>query len=671
MTLFLWILALLTSAAAGGLTYRADRRRGAQRPWLTAGLRTLLALLLWALLLSPTFPFTRTEERKPVIVLLQDDSRSMSAALKSDTAGFRKVVESLRENLSKEARVVTLGFSNEVRTDSLFQFGGNATEISGALRAALERSGQRSPAAVILATDGRYNAGGNPLYEPLPLEAPLHILAVGDSAPPKDLRWGKIYAPRTVQRGSPFEVRGDVLADACDGASPTAALATAGGSTLSSQTFSINGTPFDRSVSFTITAGKAGLYTYFLQLPVLPGEANSENNVRRLYVEVVDQKRRLLLAAAAPHPDLAALREALSSLEGYEVQLRIGAETPNTTGYDAAIFHGLPAGANGVQPTIPTWFILTPTTGTGAFNSAQKVAALQSPTTAQRPAFGAAGGGFTLFEPPAGLAAVLDRLPPLFVPAAALKVAPDAQILIAERGSNAPLWMFRAQAPAQVVTVGEGLWRWRLAEYKNTKDHRVVDECIRQTVAFLAASAGDRKFRIELPKREWNDGEGITMRGYLLNAAGQNVNSGPATVVVTDSSGRSRTLSMVRNSAGYTLSVGALLPGPYSYRGTATADGKTYTDAGRFTVGEVPAELLQTGGDYPLLYALAGKYGGTVRPWQQAANLEVQLRESGTLKPRLESLEEPLRPIDWKWYFGLILLVAAAEWLIRRYGALN
>ncbi len=671
MTLFLWIVALLTSALAGWLTYRADRRRGAKQPWITAGLRTLLALLLWALLLSPTFPLTRTEERKPVIVLLQDDSRSIGAALKSDTAGFRKTVERLRETLSEEARVVTLGFSDAAYPDSLFSFAGEATGISAALRAALERSGQRSPAAVILATDGRYNAGGNPLYEPLPLEAPLHILAVGDSTPPKDLRWGKVYAPRTVQRGAPFEVRADVLADACDGAAPTAAIAAAGGNTISSQTFSISGTPFDRSVSFTLTAGKAGLYTYLLQLPVLPGEANSENNVRRLYVEVVDQKRKLLLAAAAPHPDLAALREALASLEGYEVQLRIGPETPTTTGYDAAVFHGLPAGAAASQAGIPTWYILSTTTNATTFNSAQKLATLGGPAAVQRPAFGSAGGGFTLFEPPAGVAAVLDRLPPLSVPAAGLKAAPDAQVLVAERGSNAPLWVFRAQQPAQVVTAGEGLWRWRLAEYRNTKDHRVVDECIRQTVAFLVASGGDRKFRIELPKREWNDGEGITMRGYLLNAAGQNVNSGPATVVITDSGGKSRSLTMTRNSAGYALSVGALLPGAYSYRGTATADGKNYSDAGRFTVGEVPAELLQTGGDYPLLYALAGKYGGTVRPWQQAAGLEVQLRESGALKPRLETQEAPLRPIDWKWFFLLILGVAATEWIIRRYAALT
>ncbi len=671
MLIFLWILALATSAAAGWLTYRADRRRGAKRPWITAGLRTLLALLLWALLLSPTFPLTRTETRKPVIVLLQDDSRSVGEALKSDTAKFRKTVEELRDKLSEEARVVTLGFSDAVHADSLFAFGGNATEISSALRAALERSGQRSPAALILATDGRYNAGGNPLYEPLPLEAPLHILAVGDSAAPKDVRWGKVYAPRIVQRGAPFEVRADILADACDGASPTAAISSAGGSTLGSQTFSINGTPFDRSVSFTLTAGKAGLYTYLLQLPVLAGEANSVNNVRRLYVEVVDQKRKLLLAAAAPHPDVAALREALSSMEGYEVQLRIGADVGGTAGYDMAIFHGLPQGANTSSINIPTWFIVGNTTNANAFNSAQKVASFASPVGAQRPAFGAAGSGFTLFEPPAGLAAVLDRLPPLSVPATVLKFAPDAQVLIAERGSNAPLWAFRAASPAQVVTTGEGLWRWRLAAYKNTKDHRVVDECIRQTVAFLAAGTGDRKFRIALPKQEWNDGEGITMRGYLLNAAGQNVNSGPATVVITDSSGKSRSLTMVRSSSGYTLAVGALLPGPYSYRGTASADGKSYSDGGRFTVGEVPAELLQTGADYPLLYALAGKYGGTVQPWQQAGNLALKLKESGALKPRLESLEEPLRPIDWKWMFGLILVVATTEWLLRRYGALN
>ncbi len=665
MSVFLWILSFGSALAAGLLVYRSDKRKGLSRPWLTAFLRALVIMLVWVLLLSPTLPFRQTETRPQTVVILQDDSRSAGAALANDTGAFRQKITALQTAFQKEnTRVLSFAFGSTLRQDSGFRYADAATDISGALEAALSRAGKFPPAAIILATDGRYNAGSNPLYASFPLSAPLHILSVGDTALEKDLRIGRIYAPRTVARGSSFEVRADVLATGLAGISTSASIS--GNGAGGTQAFPISGERFDRAVSFTLSAAKAGIYAYTLSLPSASGERNTENNTRRFYVEVVDRKKKILLAAAVPHPDIKAIREALSTVESYEVTVQVGT-TVNTVGYDAAILHGLPA--SGFSTKVPTWFILTPSTSVAAFNAAQKTVQVDGTTAMQRFSYALPPSGFSLFIPPPGLDALLDRLPPLSVCGSGWRMAADAQALLRQRENNAaPLWAVRSGRPAEAVTVGEGIWRWRLSEYRQKKEQRIVDECIRQTVAFLAAGMGDRKFRLDMPKWEWNDGEGIVLNGYLLNEGGQSVNNAEASITLTDSAGRARSYRMERVGSSYRLNIGSLLPGSYRFAGKAVLEGKSYTDEGAFVVTETPIELLQTGADYPFLQSLAARFKGTVRPWQQADSVLAILQKSDALKPRISQNEDPKPLIDWKWMFVLILGVATAEWLVRRYG---
>jgi hypothetical protein len=665
MLVGLWILAVISTGAAAWLTYRADRDKGFQRPWLTALLRSLLVLGVWILLLAPTLSFQTNQVQRPTVVVLQDDSRSIGAALHADTSAFRNTLNRLASRLEQDARVIRLSFDATVRSDTAFRYTGAFTNLSAALEAAVTRSGKRGPAAVILATDGRYNSGSNPLYTALPIAAPVHLLSVGDTALEKDLRIGRIYAPRVVAKGSTFEVRADLLATGLDGYASTASLRGSDGA-AGSHSFTVSGMRFDGAASYRLQAGKAGMYSYTIQLPTAPGEVNTQNNTRRFYVEVVDQKKKVLLAAAVPHPDIKAIREALSTVETYDVTVQTGLTPVNMGGYDVAILHGLPASGTSGLASIPTWFIATATTSLPELNQRQQTVTIDG--GGQRFSYALPPTGFSLFTPPPGLDALIDRLPPLTVTGSNWRVAGNAQLLFRQReAAAAPLWALRSGRPAEAVTTGEGLWRWRLAEYRQRKEQRIVDECIRQTVAFLAAGTGERKFRLELPKWEWNDGEGVVLNGYLLNAGNQSVNDAAVTVTLTDSAGRVRNYAMDRVGSSYRLSFGSLLPGSYRYSGRAVADGKTYTDGGSFVVSDMPIELLQTGADYPFLQSLAGQYRGTVRPWQQADSLVQLLRAQDTLKPRIEADTTPKPLIDWKWLFLILLLIAATEWALRRY----
>jgi hypothetical protein len=215
--------------------------------------------------------------------------------------------------------------------------------------------------------------------------------------------------------------------------------------------------------------------------------------------------------------------------------------------------------------------------------------------------------------------------------------------------------------------MGAGLWRWRLYEYKTFGQHRAVDETIRQTVAFLAAGGSDQAFRVDQPKTVWSDREAVSFSGYLLNAAGETVNEPQAQLSITDSAGRRRDFTMERVGGAYRLSAGVWGAGTYRYSARVIYGGRVLTASGQFAVQSQPLELMETGADYALLAALAKKYDGALTEYSALGSLADSLRADDALKPRIQSREETVPLVDWKWYFFVLLLVAGSEWAVRKW----
>lgn len=664
MSIALWILALLSILALGYLTWRSDKRRAVPYPWLTAGLRALLLTLVWALILAPGISIKRTETRQPVIVFLQDESASVPLALKGDTTAYTAAAQSLIKRLGEKFRVVTWGFGSSVRSDSLFRYRDGTTDISAPLARVRDFYGSQNLGAVILASDGRFNQGLHPLYQNLSWQAPVYAVSIGDTAVAKDLRITAVYAPRRVAKDAQVEIRVDLVAARLAGFNGSLRLRE-GNAELGRSSLSIPADRFDRAFSFSVKPGAAGLHHYTIEAEPAPGELNRSNNRKDVFIEVTETRKRIVLAAAAPHPDLAAIREALSGTDAYSLTTRIGSGLPAPAEYDVLILHGLPTGAAGEVPANKAvWYIVAQTTGRFTSSAAS---AIQLQPAAVRDAYPELNTSFSAFTLPPGTAALAGRLPPLSIPAGSLTPAGNTQSLFNDKSGSQGLWFVQPGTAPQAILLGEGLWRWRLYEYRYTQSHAVVDECIRQTIALLAANPTDAPLRVELPKYEWSDGENIAFNAYLLNAAGQQVTTPDISLALTDSSGRKQAFSFERSGTGYRLNIGQLPPGSYRYAAAAKHEGRELRANGAFIVVNVPLESLETGADFPLLNSLAREYGGAAVSSAQMASLYDSIASNVNVRPVLEERELHIPLVDWKWYFFLILIVAAAEWLIRKY----
>lgn len=666
-----WVIAIIVSAGAGYLVFRVDKRRAVPYPWLTAALRSIVILLTLLLVLIPAITITKTETQKPIILFLQDNSQSISHALGKDTTSYKHNAEQLLDKLKNKYRLVRWGFGNTIQQDSIFQYRQKATDISAALSRAQEFYGLQNLGAVILATDGRFNEGSNPLYQQLPLHSPLYSVGLGDTAAQKDLRIVQVYANKTASLNSQFEIRADVVASLCNGYSNSIQL-TENGISIGSATLSINSNRYDKSVSFSIKADKPGLHHYVISAPVADSEINTTNNHHDVFIDVIDEKKNVLILAAAPHPDINAIKEALAGMENYRVTAKMEGEAVNLNDYSVVILHEAPTANNELLKQLqavnkPVWYILGAQSNFSLLSQLRKPAALNLTPGYLKDALPNYNSSFSIFTVPQSLQSVLDKMPPLNIPNGTMQAMPDANVLFKQRNSDEPLWILSQGIKPMALLAGEGLWRWRVYEYKYFNQHSAIDECIRQTINFLAANNAERPFRVELPKYVWSDQEAVSLNAYLLNANNEQVNTPDVQLTIADSTGKKQSFSFEKNGTAYRLNIGVWAGGNYTYTAHTTYNGKPYIANGSFAIESMPLELMETGADYPLLYGLAKKYNGSFVPASNVGSLYDSVSKNETIKPILETHTQTAPLVDWRWYFLLILLFAAAEWLLRKY----
>jgi hypothetical protein len=674
MQFLYWLLAIVIAFGAAFWVYRADKRRAVPLPWLTSLLRGMVVLTALLLVLVPDIVINKHITEQPVVLLLQDNSRSAGIALGQDSATYRSNMESLARKLSDKYRVVQWGFGDAVQPDTAYTYDRQITDISAALTQAEELYGMQNLGAIVLATDGRFNQGISPAYRQSSYQGAIYTIAMGDSTRTRDLRIARTYANKTAALNTTFEIRADIVGELCSGYN-NGAILKEGEEVLASVPLIINTDRFDRAVSFTVKATKAGLHHYTISLPDAKEEQNITNNRRDLFVEVVDEKKSILIVAAAPHPDVNALKAALSSLASYEVKVCNADEMPvSLATYDAIIAHGLPSLRHRFSEVLtaahkPVWFVVTAQTDIQALNAMKQLTHTGISPTGEHDILLTYHAPFSAFTVPQRIQTVADKMPPMLAHTSAVVASPGSNILFTQRtpAGIMPAWLMQQGAVPTAILVGEGIWRWRLYEYKNYNEHNVVDECIRQTVAFLCANNAERPFKVAMPKNIWSDQEPIAFNAQLNNANNEPVNTADVKITIADSAGKRQDYSFERFGTGYNLNIGIRAGGRYTYIARTTYNGKELSASGSFAVEGIPLELMETGADYPLLYNLAHAHNGAFSTVAGAAALYDSIIANKRITPLIETHTETVPLVNRKWYFFVILLLAVAEWLLRKY----
>ena len=344
-----WVLICLAAGFLYALVlYRKDHSFDSIHPWLKRllfGLRAVLVFFLALLLLTPLLKTLTREKEKPVIIIAQDNSQSI--VINKDSSFYRneykKQLTDFANGLKEKFDVKEVNWGDKVSDGIDFSFSEKQTDFSALFSQINDRYEDRNVGAVIIAGDGLYNRGSSPVYDESILKVPYFTIALGDTTVQKDLLISKVNFNKTVYLGNSFPIEVTVDARRLSGASSVLTIKQ-DSSVLFSKQISISGNKFNQLIPVVLDAKKTGIIHYKIELSAVAGEMSTMNNIRDIYVEVIESKQKVLVVGNSPHPDLGAIKLSLESSQNYTVKVVMAeAFEGNLSEYNLVILHNLPS----------------------------------------------------------------------------------------------------------------------------------------------------------------------------------------------------------------------------------------------------------------------------------------------------------------------------------------
>jgi hypothetical protein len=686
-TYYLIFCALLGLAYALTLYYKDDSFKESSTNWnaILGILRFLSVTLLSILLLSPLLKSLLTETKKPVVVVAQDLSESVAAEMdETKRADYQANMEAMTNSLSEKFEVVEYGFGNEVRQGIDYKFDDKVSNLSEMLTEVYDLYSNQNLGAVILATDGIYNEGSNPIYTGTKLSAPIYTIALGDTIPKKDLILKRVFHNKIAYLGDKFSIQVDVAAQNCvDNATSLTISKIENGVArkLSQNPISIDKNDFFTTQEVILDADRAGVQRFRIAVKSVNGEVTTANNVKDIFVDVLDARQKILLLANSPHPDIASLRRTLEKNKNYEVKTGFATDANLKVGdYDFVVLHQLPSQSNDISAIlntlnakkVPRLFIVGTQTNLSRFNGVQPVMSIQGDGRNTNDVQGTFATDFSLFKLDDDLKQNLPKFAPLLAPFGEFKAEGNAQTLLYQRigkvETKYPLLVLGEENDTKIsVLAGEGIWRWRLFDYLQNQNHDIFGELMSKTFQYATLKEDKRRFRIAMDKNIFKENEAIVFDGELYNESYELINEPDVSLSIKDGDGKEFPFTFNKNTSGYTLNAGILPVGSYTFRGTTFYNGQTLDYNGQFSVQPVQLEVYETTANHGMLRLLSKQFGGELFYPSEVSKLGEAVLVKDTIKPVIYQTTKTRSVINLKWIFFLLLALLSGEWFLRRY----
>lgn len=683
---FYTLLALLGCVLAGiffaWLLYsKTDHLSKNVRYTLAAGRAVIITLIAFFLF----FPLLRRvsyDLEKPIVIIGQDNSISAGNIKPAgfDAGKYEKDLKDLSDKLAEKYEVRRYSFSDSVKRDFDFSYKGKITNASKFIDRLNDELLNRNVGAVILASDGIFNRGGSPLYDINKLKAPVYTIALGDTIPKKDLVIANVNSNDIVYLDNEFTIEVQVQAFESKG-NTTTIRALENGKEVVSLPINISSNPFVKTIPLKLKATKLGVQRYTISLKELPDEVSVANNTQQIFVDVIDARQKVLIAAAAPHPDVAVLKEAISANQHYEAKVVIGDElnAVNLKDYGITILYQLPSVDNVAlsflnrlkQSDIPIWYVIGAQSNLSAFNQQQNQVTYSGNNGVLQEVYPVPNASFTAFEIDAAASKIIENYDPLLAPFGNIAVNTPSNAALRQR-----IGKIKTQYPQLIFTneggrkaeylIGEGIWRWKLSEAEENIEQSVVGDIISKSIQYLTLKDDKRKFKVYTAKNSFDENERVLINATLYNDSYVPVNSPDVNIGIKSEKGKTYNYLFSRTETGYQLDAGALPAGSYHYTAATSLGGKAYTASGLFYINNIVAEYQQTIANHQLLGNLSAQTNGKMYMPKELSGIYNDIINNEQIKTLSYENRKYEELINYKWLFVLIIALLTTEWFFRK-----
>lgn len=682
LVLFCVLLALFFSW--GFYFYRFKDQINLKLRLLLAFFRFLLVFMIALILLSPLVMLRAKEVEKPLIVFAQDNSKSILYTSDSTfyTHDYLLKIKNVSEKLSEKFDFRFYTFDANVHKSDSITFNGNETNLYTLFQQLQTTFGGRNVGGLILATDGIYNKSESPysLAETLPF--PIYSVVMGDTTQKVDLVIRSVDYNKTTYYKNTFPIEIQVAAFNLFGKKSILTVSSSD-RVLFSKEIAISSNKYSQTIRLYVDANIKGLQKYHINLTPVEGEFTAKNNQYDIFVNVRDVRDKVLITYQTPHPDIAAIKEALATTDMYQVDVKsIQDINQSLNDYKVVFAYQLPDVKNNANElfisakknNIPIVYIIGSQTSIPQFNGLNCGAKVEQKNKMWNDVFPALNPNFVIFSSNDDFKQYLQNLPPLKAPFGSFLLSNSISTFLFQRvgnfSSSMPLVSFNDQlGQKNCVVFGEGIWKWRLACYQQYNHYRFFDEMINKIPQYLVAQSDNSNFRVKI-NQLFNQSEPITAKAELYNLALELDNNPEVSFVVTNNQGKKFPYSFSRENRSYTLDLGQFSQGEYHWVANTKLGDQVYQKSGAFIVQDVDIESLNLTADISLLRSLSILHGGKTLSARNVDQVVDEIAKNPNIKP-ISFYSKSYTELSNSWfYLLLIFVIAISEWFIRKYNGL-
>ncbi|TBW29314.1 vWA domain-containing protein [Gramella sp. KN1008] len=673
MTIFTIVYITLALIAALGFAffqYLFGKQHWQRKDYVFFGLRTLSVFLVLLLLINPKITSTEYEIEKPELVILADNSQSITYL--EEKGKLENLSNRLSENteINQNFEVNHISFGEELSLEDSLDFSAGQTNIYRALSETQEIfSGKQS--AIVLLTDGNQSLGRDFRYFKSKENTRIFPIVIGDTITYKDLSIERINSNRYAFLNNRFPV--EVFLN-YSGQEPVESnfRIKSGNSIIFSTNVEFTKDVRSQIIKTDLPANSLGVKSFRVEIEALPDEKNNVNNQQNFAIEVIDERTSVLILSENPHPDLGAIKKSVESnqqrvadikyLDNKNLQFKdyqlIIINQPNRR-FKSVIDEILGENYNYLILTgsQTDWNYLN-SLGLGYTRSAtsqpQEIFPVYNPTFSS---FQFEDIGFDDFPP------LVDKFGPLEFDNSIFGVMLYQELQGVKTGE--PLLGVSKNSPKSGFLLGENIWRWRAKSYLDNKSFEEFDDFFGKLVQNLSSKRSRDRLTIENENFYYaNQNVIITAQYFDENYqfdAGENLKI----TVTNKESEESFTSDLVVKNNFYQFDGGDLPPGNYAF--TISVLDSNISKSGSFEVIDYNTEQQFVSANLEGLKAFSENNATSLIYPDRLEDLISSLLNDDKFRPVQKSRQKNVPLIDWYYLLFILIIILAAEWFYRKY----
>jgi len=623
---------------------------------LLFAIRTIFVGILAFLLLSPLVKSFNNTTENPIVIIAQDVSESIADS-----------TFELLSNLSNQLTdfdVHKFSFSEDVETGFQTTNKGVKTDYSTLFSDLENRFSNRNVAGIILASDGCYNSGNNPIFRHF--DFPIYSIALGDTSVKQDVLVRKVTNNDIAFLGNIFPLEVAVSAVKLKGKKSKLSVWNKGIELYSEQILFDSNDDY-KIINMKLEAKDIGLQAYKIVLSEVKGEKNIENNIFTSYIDVIDSRYNVLILKDKSQPDLASYISAIEKNKNYKIEIKTIDEVNDFNKYQLVVLSGvsqIPSSL--IDKNIPLLLFgsLNFSSDLSSVKFVQK-GSIEEIRVVQNELF----SKFT-FSPE--LLNLIKDAPPLYGVFGKYELNVNIDVVLKKKIgaiiTESPLLFIEEIENRKVAFfTAEGWWKWKLYDYSINENNDAFNELFSKLTQYLLLQEDKSKFRIYYEKQV-AEHTNILFDANLYNESYELINNKEIALEIKNESGEEFDFQFSKVNQGYFLDIGILENGHYSF--VAKVVGSSVVKSGVFDVKKLQLEQMNLVANHGLLFKISELSNGKLFYRNEIDLLSEELNKSSKNHKLIHSKEKLTSLMNIPLILLSLLLLISTEWFVRKYNGL-